>query len=195
MKLVFATNNPNKLAEIKALVPDDVEIVSLKDIGCTEEIPETENTLQGNALLKADYVRKNYNLSCFADDTGLEVQALSGRPGVYSARYAGPEATSNDNMEKLLEEMKGQLNRTAQFVTVIALLYNGEEHFFRGSVQGSITLKKSGGEGFGYDPVFQPKGYPVTFAEMNREEKGLISHRGRAVSQLVDFLNRIKAQA
>lgn len=190
MKLVFATNNPNKLKEIKALVPQNIEILSLADIGFNKEIEEPHETLVENAFEKAHTIYKKYGISCFADDTGLEVEALEGRPGVYSARYAGEQCSAEDNMNKLLEELKGNMNRDAQFVTVIALILNGEEYHFTGSVQGTITVTKSGVKGFGYDPVFRPKGCNETFAEMNQEAKGKISHRGRAVSQLVDFLRK-----
>ena len=191
MKLVFATNNLNKLAELKALVPGHIEILSLKDIGCHADIPETENTLKGNAYLKADYVYKKYGLSCFAEDTGLAVDALTGAPGVYSARYAGENCTSEDNINKLLIALKNESNRKANFETVIALILDGNKHDFSGSVSGEITSTKSGIDGFGYDPIFKPNGYNITFAEMNRKEKGAISHRGLAVVKLVKFLENL----
>jgi XTP/dITP diphosphohydrolase len=188
MKIVFATNNPNKLAEIKALVPSFIEIISLKDIKCFDEIPETQDTLKGNALQKAEYIAHKFNLSCFSDDTGLLVEALNGEPGVYSARYAGPENSSEKNMNKLLENLKGKPNRNASFETVIALILNGETHTFKGRVQGSIAEEKRGADGFGYDPIFIPENEELTFAEMSKTAKGEISHRGRAVKKLVDFL-------
>ena len=188
MKLVFATNNPNKLSEIQSLVPKGIEILSLTDINCNEELPETNPTLRENALQKAKYVFDNYGFNCFADDTGLEVDALDGEPGVYSARYAGEDCKAEDNMKKVLEKLKAKTNRTAKFRTVIALIINGTETLFEGECKGEITKTKSGVEGFGYDPIFTPKGYDITFAEMNKTEKGNISHRGKAVEKLVEFL-------
>jgi XTP/dITP diphosphohydrolase len=188
MKLVFATHNANKLKEVQQLMPPNIELLSLDDIGCTEEIPETASTLQGNALIKARYVHQNYNYNCFADDTGLEVDSLGGAPGVYSARYAGPAQVAEDNIDKLLGELKGVDNRRAQFRTVIALITGGEELLFEGICQGEITLDTSGTEGFGYDPVFRPRGYKRTFAQMSMEEKGEISHRGRALKKLQEYL-------
>ena len=189
MKLVFATNNPNKLSELQALVPDGIEILSLKDINCNEELPETSPTLHENALQKAQYVYQNYGFNCFADDTGLEIDALRGAPGVYSARYAGEDCKAEDNMQKVLAKLEKEENRNAKFRTVIALIIDGEEIFFEGECNGLITETKSGIEGFGYDPIFTPLGYEITFAEMSKQEKGVISHRGRAVKKLVDFLN------
>lgn len=189
MKLVFATNNLNKLAEIKALVPSKIEILSLKDINCNEELPETTPTLEGNAMQKAKYVYDNYGFNCFADDTGLEIEVLGGEPGVYSARYAGEECIAEDNMNKVLQKLEGKSNRTANFRTVIALIINGKATLFEGACKGEITETKSGAEGFGYDPIFSPEGHEVTFAEMTKTEKGAISHRGRAVEKLVGFLN------
>ena len=188
MKLVFATNNPNKLSELQALVPDGIEILSLKHINCIEELPETNPTLQQNALQKAQYVYQNYGFNCFADDTGLEIDALGGEPGVYSARYAGVECKAEDNMKKVLIKLENEENRNAKFRTVIALIINGEENLFEGECIGGITKAKSGVEGFGYDPIFTPEGYGITFAEMSKQEKGAISHRGRAVEKLVGFL-------
>ena len=188
MKLVFATNNLNKLSEIQSLVPKGIEILSLTDINCNEELPETNPTLRENALQKAKYVFDNYGFNCFADDTGLEVDALDGEPGVYSARYAGEDCKSEDNMKKVLEKLEGETNRTSKFRTVIALIINGTETLFEGECKGEITKTKSGVEGFGYDPIFTPKGYDITFAEMNKTEKGNISHRGKAVEKLVEFL-------
>jgi XTP/dITP diphosphohydrolase len=190
MKLVFATNNEHKLAEVRAMLDGKVEVVSLNDIGCHEDIPETAETLDGNAHLKAAYVKEHYGLDCFADDTGLEVAALDGAPGVYSARYAGEAHDSEANMRKLLHELEGKSDRRAQFRTVISLLLNGEEHFFEGKVTGTIRKERSGASGFGYDPVFQPDGCDHTFAEMSAEEKNAISHRGRAIRALCAFLTK-----
>ena len=192
MKIVFATNNQNKIKEVQALIPKSIELLSLKDIGCFEEIEETAQTLKGNAKLKADYITKKYGYDCFADDTGLEVDALNGAPGVYSARYAGEDANSENNMEKLLDELNNVSDRKAQFQTVIALNLNGKQYFFEGICKGKILTKKSGASGFGYDPIFKPKGFDVSFAEMTLEEKGKISHRGKAVSRLVNFFSGIK---
>jgi len=188
MKLVFATNNQNKVNEIKSLLGEGVEILSLKDIGCNEELPETQETLEGNALQKARYVADNYNVNCFADDTGLEVDSLNGAPGVYSARYAGEQCTAEDNMTKILSELEGKENRKAKFRTIVALILNGKEHSFEGKIDGSITRSKSGSDGFGYDPIFQPNGFDITFSEMSMAEKNAISHRGKAVAKLVAFL-------
>lgn len=187
-KLVFATNNPNKVKELAAKIGDSVELLGLGDIGCTDELPETQATLEGNARQKARFVYENYGVSCFADDTGLEVEALNGAPGVYSARYAGPACKAEDNMAKLLKELEGKQNRKARFRTVICLVLEGEEHYFEGIAEGEITLEKSGAEGFGYDPIFKPVGYSRTFAEMTLEEKNTISHRAKAVDKLVSFL-------
>ena len=189
MKLVFASNNSYKLSELKALVPDGIEILSLKDINCNEELPETNPTLQENALQKAKYVYQNYGFNCFADDTGLEIVALGGAPGVYSARYAGEDCKAEDNMKKVLSKLENEENRIAKFRTIIALIIMGEEILFEGECNGKITKTKSGVEGFGYDPIFTPEGYEITFAEMSKTEKGAISHRGRAVEKLVGFLN------
>ena len=188
MKLVFATNNPNKLSELQALVPEGIEILSLKEINCNEELPETNPTLEGNALQKAQYVYQNYGFNCFADDTGLEIDALGGAPGVYSARYAGEDCKAEDNMQKVLTKLENEDNRNAKFRTVIALIIKGEENLFEGECSGNITKTKSGAEGFGYDPIFTPEGYEITFAEMSKQEKGAISHRGKAVEKLVDYL-------
>jgi len=192
MKIVFATNNPNKLAEIKALVPDSIEIISLKEIGCYDELPETRDTLEGNALQKAEYVVNKYQIPCFSDDTGLLVDALNGEPGVYSARYAGLENSSEKNMNKLLKNLEGQTNRSASFETVVALILNGQNHIFNGSVVGEITIEKQGLDGFGYDPIFIPENGKLTFAEMSKEAKGKISHRGRAVRKLITFLSTLE---
>lgn len=188
-KLVFATNNAHKLEEIRAILGDKVEILSLNDINCHADIPETADTLQGNAALKAQYIYENYGLDCFADDTGLEVEALNGAPGIYSARYAGGEGHDSEaNMKKLLSEMQDKENRKARFRTVICLIESGEEHFFEGIVNGSIIRERRGGAGFGYDPVFIPDGYSETFAEMGNDEKNKISHRARAVQKLCEYL-------
>ena len=189
-KLVFATNNLNKLKEIKALLPKDLELLSLADIGCCEDIPETADTIEGNALQKARYVKEKYGYDCFADDTGLEVEALGGAPGVYSARYAGEQKNSEENIDKLLQELNIKDNRRARFKTVISLILDGREHSFEGICEGEILTKRSGEKGFGYDPVFQPTGYKQTFAEMELKEKSEISHRGRATRKLIDFLSK-----
>ena len=191
MKIVFATNNPNKLKEIQSLMHAGIEIISLKDIGCTEDIPETGETLEANAFQKARYLNEQYGYDCFADDTGLEVEALNGAPGVYSARYAGPERSAEANMAKILTELDGKENRKAQFRTAVALILNGEEHLFDGKVEGHISEDKQGEEGFGYDPIFLPENNLRSFAQMSMSEKGAISHRGRAVRKLVDFLRSI----
>ncbi|MGN1217343.1 MAG: non-canonical purine NTP diphosphatase [Phocaeicola sp.] len=188
-KLVFATNNAHKLEEIRAILGDKVEILSLNDINCHADIPETADTLQGNAALKAQYIYENYGLDCFADDTGLEVEALNGAPGIYSARYAGGEGHDSEaNMKKLLSEMQDKENRKARFRTVICLIEDGKEHFFEGIVNGSIIRERKGGAGFGYDPIFMPDGYSETFAEMGNDEKNKISHRARAVQKLCEYL-------
>ena len=191
MKLVFATNNLNKLSEIQSLVPKEIEILSLKDIDCNEELPETTSTLEGNALEKATYVFENYGYNCFADDTGLEIDALDGEPGVYSARYAGENCVAEDNMTLVLQKLEGITQRTCIFRTVIALVINDKETLFEGSCSGVIKETRSGVQGFGYDPIFMPIGYKKTFAEMNQNEKGSISHRGKAVKKLVEFLDSI----
>ena len=190
MKLVFATNNSNKLSEIRSLVPDGIEILSLKDINCNEELPETNPTLHENALQKARYVFDNYGFNCFADDTGLEIDALGGEPGVYSARYAGEDCSAEDNMNKVLKKLELEENRKAKFRTVIALIIDGKETLFEGECKGSMTRDKSGVEGFGYDPIFTPLEYDITFAEMTKYQKGKISHRGKSVEKLVGFLHR-----
>lgn len=192
MKIVFATNNPNKLKEVKLLLPT-IEILSLQDIGCFEDIPETAETLEGNAILKADYVTQKYGFNCFADDTGLEVDALNGTPGVYSARYAGENCNSEDNIQKLLSELKNSTNRTAQFKTIIALNLNTNQTLFEGICKGKILTNKHGEKGFGYDPIFKPNGFDKSFAEMTMQEKGVISHRGKAIQQLIQFLNTLKS--
>ncbi|PCJ01399.1 MAG: non-canonical purine NTP pyrophosphatase [Flavobacteriales bacterium] len=190
MKLVFATNNKNKIKEIKALLPDSLNILSLDDIKCNEDIPETSNTIAGNALQKAKYVFDNFGHNCFADDTGLEIESLNGEPGIYSARYAGEHKSAEANMEKVLDKLENIENRNAQFKTVIALIIDGKETLLEGVAKGEITTKKSGLEGFGYDPIFKPEGYNITFSEMSMEEKNKISHRGKAVKKLVTFLSQ-----
>lgn len=188
-KLVFATNNVNKLREIREIMPSDVEVLSLSDIHCEGDIPETADTLEGNALIKAHYVYDRFGLDCFADDTGLEVEALGGLPGVHTARYAGPKQDPQANMKKLLAEMKEKTDRNARFRTVIALIEKGEEHLFSGRVDGVITTEPRGTQGFGYDPVFSPEDTGLTFAEMGEERKNSISHRARAVKALLQYLN------
>jgi XTP/dITP diphosphohydrolase len=190
MKLVFATHNRGKLQEIKMLLPSNIGIISLDDLHCNEEIEETADTLEGNAIIKARYIKQKYGFDCFADDSGLEVEALNGAPGVYSARYAGPEQIAENNMAKLLHEMKDATNRKACFKTVIALIYKGKEYYFEGVIQGEITPTKEGTKGFGYDPVFKPFGYTHTFAQMDITQKNNISHRALAVNKLVDFLKQ-----
>ena len=190
MKLVFASNNKNKIQEIQALVPNTIQIISLEDIGCTEDIPETADTIEGNAILKANYVTEKYGYDCFADDTGLEVDALNGAPGVYSARYAGEQKDANDNMDKLLSELKDKSNRKANFKTVIALNLNGKQNLFTGIINGKIINEKIGTNGFGYDPIFVADGFDKTFAELSMEEKSTISHRGIAVKELILFLQK-----
>lgn len=189
MKLVFASNNTHKIAEISAMLPKSIQLVGLQDIGCDVDIPETAETIEGNAQLKADYVTQHYGLPCFADDTGLEVEALNGAPGVHSARYAGEQKNALDNMNKLLFELDNKASRKAQFKTVIALNLNGETHQFTGIVSGEIIREKRGTQGFGYDPVFVPTGQSQTFAEMDASEKAALSHRGKAVQQLITFLS------
>lgn len=189
MKIVFATNNQHKLSEICQILGDSIEVLSLKDIGCDVDIPETGSTLEENALQKAQYVYDHYHIDCFADDTGLEVDALGGAPGVYSARYAGGEGHDSEaNMARLLRELGENNNRRARFRTVIALIQQGEVHEFEGIVNGQIIRERRGGEGFGYDPIFQPDGYDQTFAELGLEVKNNISHRARATQKLADYL-------
>lgn len=185
--IVFATQNPNKVREIQQMLPDNFQIRSLADIGCTEDVPETQDTIEGNAIQKAEYVYKNYQVNCFAEDTGLEVEALDGAPGVYTARYAGPKRDPNDNMDLLLKNLADQPNRNARFKTVIALILDGQIHTFTGIVNGEIAQQRSGTDGFGYDPIFLPEGQNQTFAEMDKDSKNAISHRGRALAQLLDF--------
>ena len=190
MKIVFASNNKNKLLEIRHQLPQDIELLSLEDIGCTEDIPETADTIEGNAILKADYVTSKFGYDCFADDTGLEVDVLDGAPGVYSARYAGEQKNAEDNISKLLDELKGHHNRQARFKTVIALNLDGQQHLFTGIVNGAITDERHGNGGFGYDPVFRPEGLDATFAQISLDEKARLSHRAKAVAQLLAFLEK-----
>lgn len=191
-ELVFATNNQHKLDEIRQILDGQIHILSLADIGCHVDIPETADTLQGNALQKARYVASHYNMDCFADDTGLEVEALDGAPGVHSARYAGGQGhDSQANMDLLLHNMEKKSDRKARFRTVIALIIKGEEHLFEGIVNGKILTERHGTDGFGYDPVFQPDGFDCTFAEMTASQKNAISHRGRATQKLVQFLTSL----
>lgn len=193
LKLVFATNNKNKIKEIKHLIGNSIELLSLEDIGCLEDIPETSDTIQGNAIQKAKYVYDNYGYNCFADDTGLEIDELNGEPGIYSARYAGEQRNPEDNMNKVLEKLNDATNRNAQFKTVIALIINGEISCFEGIVKGEMTRVRSGEEGFGYDPIFKPKGYDITYSEMNLELKNKISHRALATHQLIEHLQKMSS--
>ncbi len=189
MQLVFATNNFNKLKEVQSLVPEHIQLLSLKDIGCFEDVLETQDTIEGNAIQKAEYIKQHYGYDCFADDTGLEVSALDGAPGIYSARYAGPQRDATDNMNKLLKELENTTDRTAKFKTVIALHLNDELSTFTGICEGTITKEKRGDKGFGYDPIFKASGFEHTFAEISLEEKNVVGHRGKAVRQLVELLN------
>lgn len=188
LRLVFATHNTNKAREIQTLMPQGVHILSLDDIGCEEDIPETGSTLEENALLKARYVWGKFGISCFADDTGLEVDALNGEPGVYSARFAGEAKDADANMDLLLNKLGENTNRTARFKTAMALILHGEEHVFDGIVEGQITHERRGTEGFGYDPIFEPEGKERTFAQMSLEEKNSMSHRARALEKMIHFI-------
>lgn len=188
--LVFATGNPNKLKEVRALIGHKYTLKGLEDIGCTEDIPETSDTIAGNALLKARYVREHYQLDCFSEDTGLEVDALDGAPGIYSARFAGPQKNADDNMDLLLQKLAGKDNRQAQFRTVVALILEGQEYTFEGIIRGRIATKRRGEQGFGYDPLFIPDGYTQSFAQMDQQVKNEMSHRGRAIRKLQDFLDQ-----
>ncbi|MEM6700331.1 MAG: non-canonical purine NTP diphosphatase [Bacteroidota bacterium] len=192
MKIVFATRNLNKVREINEIFDDAIEIIGLDDIGCTKEIPETQKTIQGNALQKARYVKRNFEVDCFSEDTGLEVDALHGEPGVITAHYAGPERNADANMAKVLGKLIGQKDRGAQFRTVIALILDGKEYTFEGIARGHIAMQKQGEKGFGYDPIFIPEGYEQSFAELSAEEKNRISHRGKATEQLKAFLAEYK---
>jgi XTP/dITP diphosphohydrolase len=188
MKLVFATNNLNKLKEVQEMLSNSIEILSLNDISCFDEVDETETTLEGNAKLKADYITHNFGYNCFADDTGLEVESLDGKPGVYSARFAGEPANAENNMQKLLTDLEFKENRKAQFKTAICLNLDGKQFFFEGICKGDILKEKQGDKGFGYDPIFKPEGFSKSFAIMNSKEKNTISHRGVAIQKLVEFL-------
>lgn len=190
MNIVFATHNLHKLKEVQALMPSSIKLLSLDDIGCFEDIPETADTIEGNAMLKADYVKRKYKMDCFADDTGLQVEALNGEPGVHSARYAGEGKKNEENIDKLLFELKDEDNRAARFKTVIALNFREQQILFNGICNGQITNERMGEKGFGYDPVFKPAGYDKTFAQMNLDEKSAISHRGIALRDLIDYLSQ-----
>lgn len=192
MELVFATNNKHKLEELQALLGNSCKLLSLNDIGCNDEIPEDQATLEGNANQKAFYIFNKFGYNCFADDTGLEIEALNGEPGVYSARYAGEEKSSEKNMQKVLQKLDKINQRNARFRTVISLIINGKENQFEGIVEGEILQQKKGNSGFGYDPIFQPKGFDLSFAEMSLTDKNKISHRGRAVQKLVEFIKKSK---
>jgi XTP/dITP diphosphohydrolase len=190
MELIFATQNQNKAEEIQKLMPKGIHVKSLKDIGCMVDIPETADTLEGNAIQKAKFVAEKYNVNCFADDTGLEVNSLNNEPGVYSARYAGEDKNADANMDLLLEKLKHKTNRQAQFRTAIALIVDGKLKTFEGKVEGVIRKEKSGKDGFGYDPIFEPEKRGITFAEMELSEKNKISHRGRAIQKMIKFLRK-----
>ena len=191
LQLVFATNNKHKLEEVSAKLDGRIKLLTLDDIGCTEDIEETGLTFHENASIKSHYVYERYGLNCFGDDSGLEVEALNGEPGVYSARYAGEHGNHRANNYKLIENMAGLRNRRARFVSIISLMWEGSEYFFEGSVEGTIREELSGTEGFGYDPLFQPNGFDITFAEMTLEQKNKLSHRGKAVEKLVEFLKSV----
>jgi len=190
-KLVFATNNDHKLRELREILSSEFELLSLNDIGCKDDIPETGTTLEGNAAQKSFYIWDKYGINCFADDTGLEIEALGNEPGVYSARYAGAGRNASDNMLKVLEKMENEINRNAHFRCVISLIINGNEMQFEGIAEGKILTEKHGDSGFGYDPIFMPNGFNQSFAEMSAEDKNMISHRGRAVMKLVEYLKNI----
>lgn len=192
MKIIFASNNKNKVQEIQNQVPKSIQIVTLEEVGCTEDIAETGITLEENAIIKANYITEKYGLPCFADDTGLEIDALNGEPGVYSARYAGEDKNADKNMDLVLQKLDTATNRKAQFKTVIALNINNEQHLFTGIVEGNIRNEKTGTNGFGYDPIFEPESLGKTFAEMTIDEKNKLSHRGRAVEKLVAFLGKLQ---
>ncbi|AXO81716.1 non-canonical purine NTP diphosphatase [Olleya aquimaris] len=189
MQIVFATNNLNKVKEVQSLIPSHIKLLSLKDIECFEDVPETQPTIEGNAKQKANYIKQHYGYDCFADDTGLEVEALDGAPGVFSARYAGPQRNDQDNMDLLLKNLNNKPTRDAQFKTVIALELDGKLNTFTGICKGEITSTKQGNQGFGYDPIFKPNGFDKTFAQMDLTQKNTIGHRGKAVQLLIDFLN------
>ena len=191
MQLVFATNNRHKLEEVEAKLQGKIKLVTLNDIGCYDDIEETGTTFKANASIKSNYIYQQYKLNCFGDDSGLEIDALNGDPGVYSARYAGEHGNHAANIKKVLDNMEGAANRKARFRTVISLIWNGEEHFFDGTVEGNIRTSLSGTDGFGYDPIFEPNGYNITFAEMSMEQKNAISHRAKAMEQLIAFLSKV----
>ena len=193
IKIVFATNNKNKIKEVQKLLPKNIELISLEDIGCEDDIPETQHTIKGNSIQKVNYINSKYNLDCFADDTGLEISALNGDPGVLSARYAGSERNSKKNIEKVLKNLNNIKNRNARFKTVIALSYKGEILTFEGVCDGVISNEIQGDGGFGYDPIFKPKGINKTFAELSFEKKNKISHRSIAIKKLIDYFNKLKS--
>ena len=193
IKIVFATNNKNKIKEVQKLLPNNIELIGLKDIGCEDDIPETQHTIKGNSIQKVNYINSKYNLDCFADDTGLEISALNGDPGVFSARYAGSERNSKKNIEKVLKNLNNIKNRNARFKTVIALSYKGEILTFEGVCEGVISKEIQGDGGFGYDPIFKPKGINKTFAELSFDEKNKISHRAIAIKKLIDYFNKLKS--
>jgi XTP/dITP diphosphohydrolase len=193
-RLVFATNNNHKLQEVSAKITGGIKLLSLSDIGCTDDIAETGLTFAENASIKSNYIYQRYQLNCFGDDSGLEIDALNGEPGIYSARYAGTHGDHQANIDKVLAGLNGVSNRSARFRTVISLIWQRQEHFFDGTVEGTIRHERSGTEGFAYDPIFEPAGYNITFAEMSMDEKNKISHRGRAVDQLIAFLNSLPAE-
>lgn len=194
-QLVFATNNRHKLEEVAAKLNGKIKLLSLDDIGCYADIAETGQTFAANASIKSRYIYNQYQLNCFGDDSGLEIEALNNEPGIYSARYAGTHGNHQANIAKVLDKLKGSDNRKARFRTIISLIWGGEEHFFEGTVEGTIRHELSGSDGFGYDPIFEPDGYDITFAEMSMDEKNSISHRGRAMDQLIAFLNaRVNTQ-
>ena len=189
-QLVFATNNAHKLTEVQAAVAGKIKLLSLNDILCHDDIAETGLTFKENASIKSNFIHNKYKINCFADDSGLEIDALNGEPGVYSARYAGEHGNHAANNSKVLKRLEGVTNRKARFITIISLIWDGKEYFFEGTVDGTIRTELSGNDGFGYDPIFTPDGYDITFAEMNLAEKNAISHRGRAVEKLINFLNK-----
>lgn len=193
-KIVFATNNQHKLQEVRSILAGKVEIISLAETGCLDDIPETADTLEGNAAQKARYVFEKFQIDCFADDTGLEIEALNGKPGVFSARYAGEPSNSLNNMNKILKEMEGIANRSAQFRTVIALVENGEYHYFEGVINGNLTTVAKGSAGFGYDPIFIPDGFDNTFAELSSNDKNAISHRAKAINKLSEYFTNHSEQ-
>jgi XTP/dITP diphosphohydrolase len=191
-KLVFATNNRHKLEEVADKIKNKIELLTLEDIGCKEDIEETGSTFQENASIKSHYIYDKYHFNCFGDDSGLEIDALNGEPGVYSARYAGEHGNHDANINKVLEKLRSTENRRARFISMISLIWNGREHFFEGTVDGILRHERSGTKGFGYDPIFQPDGYNITFAEMDMDEKNRISHRARAIEKLIAFLKNVQ---